>query len=343
MKITVIGAGNTGQAVATHLASMDADIMLYTRSADKAKYGKDTMIEISGLVEGKFNVPTTTDISEAIKNAKYIFVMTRANAHKDVAENLKGKLSQGQTILIFNGNWAAMEFKKILNEEIKEKEIVIAETAAQLYTAQSPKFGKVNTRMKNQVQISAVDPSQTEDIIEGLKKYFPTQFGNGHNILLTSLSNTNPIIHGPITIFNIVRVENGENFKFYGNGLSHKIVNYILKLDKERMEIAEKLNADTIDILTGINSFWDIKYDNLFDALNKNEGYLKVNGPSTFNHRYITEDIPFGIVPVTKLGKMLEVETPYSSAFVDIAEKVLEEDFSNMGPDFSKDDFKNFI
>ena len=49
-----------------------------------------------------------------------------------MAELLKGKLQEGQRIVIITGNWGAYEFYSVLRDEVREKHIIIGETSGNL-------------------------------------------------------------------------------------------------------------------------------------------------------------------------------------------------------------------
>ena len=42
--------------------------------------------------------------------------------------------------------------------------------------------------------------------------------------------------------------------------------------------------------------------ENLFEAIQNQEGYYGIKAPSTLNHRYIFEDVPMSLVPIAAMG-----------------------------------------
>jgi len=56
-----------------------------------------------------------------------------------------------------------------------------------------------------------------------------------------------------------------------------------------------------------------------------------VKGPSNVNDRYLTEDIPYSLVPISCLGKRLNVPTPIIDALINIGCIVCKEDFWKSG------------
>lgn len=338
MKFAIIGAGNTGHAISAYLASKNAEVTLYTRDPAKAKLICAKGITSEGGVNGTFPVKATADLADAVNDVEYIIIMTRANAHREIAVNLKPLISSGQTVIVFNSNWGALEFVQVLKEDVTCRNLTIAETSAQLFIANSPEPGVVRMNVKAEVGIAASDISKTAGLVETLSGFFP-QFKVARSIIETTMATTNPVIHVPITIFNACRVENAQPFLFYTEGVSHKAIDLILKIDQERIAVAKALGFKIDDVLTGINSFWPIKYDNLFDALTKNESYQKTVGPKSLDHRFITEDVPFGIAPISRVGKLYKIPTPYTDALLNYLEHVLPRAFVECKLSFSKEDF----
>ena len=49
--------------------------------------------------------------------------------------------------------------------------------------------------------------------------------------------------------------------------------------------------------------------------------------PASLNHRYLTEDVPTGLVPLVALGDLTDVPMPISQAIVRVASTLLGRDF----------------
>ena len=48
--------------------------------------------------------------------------------------------------------------------------------------------------------------------------------------------------------------------------------------------------------------------------------------PPNFKHRFLTEDIPFGMVPMERMGKYVNVPTPTITAIIELANILAEQD-----------------
>lgn len=351
MEIVIIGAGNAGKATAAYLLSMrqpsfndktddmhdsSYKVRLITGDAKKAAETEKNGLTASGRITGNFRPmieysPYGTGDIRASK-ADVIIVQTVAGAHRDVAERLKGHLGKNQLIIIFNGNWGAAEFESVLGAEAREKNTLICETAAQLFLCSSPDINSVNiTGIKESVGFAVSDMKRMREAYERAVRLFPG-LKTAENIIDTSANSSNPVIHGPIAAFNITRLENGEDYTLFGTALPEKLIRYIEKADLERCAVIEALGTKATGVLEILNSFWPVKRESLRDALKENEAYRDIKGPKTLLHRYIEEDIPYGLVPLSVLGKKLGVPTPYTDSVITGLSLYLGRDFMKEGP-----------
>ena len=50
-------------------------------------------------------------------------------------------------------------------------------------------------------------------------------------------------------------------------------------------------------------------------------------GPTQIDTRYLSEDVPYGLVFLLALGRVANVEMPYTQAMISMAELIIGEDF----------------
>lgn len=326
--VTILGCGRTAQAMCAYLAEKNVPVTIWGKNTETIEAISKNGISVTGCREGNYRPITTTNLAEAVESSELLIVMTTSNGHLPIAKALKGLLKSKQCILIFNGNWGAYEFFTELEKEIKQKEIILAETGSMIFLADYVDDTVHIKSIKNEISVASIPKESISDFIGECKDLFP-QFVPERNIASTSINNSNPVIHVPISLFNISRIENGEDYTFYGKAASRSIIDYIVQIDKERCNVAKRIGANPKTCLEIINSFWPQKYDNLFDALKNNSSYQTGKGPRTLDHRYICEDIPYGIAPIAALGRQYDIETPYIDALLTIAEGLFPKHTSN--------------
>ncbi len=343
MKFSVIGAGRTGQAMAAMISAKGHEVSLYDRNQARVKTIREAGIRVTGILELKERVAVGSDLIDCIRGAEFILVMTTAQGHRPVAEGFRNRLERGQTILVFNGNWGVVEFKTVLGEELKDKGVTLAETGAMLFLSTFDDEGVVRLGgIKEKITIAGIPKEKTMTLIRRLKPVFP-QLKPVENPLITSLNNSNPILHVPIALLNAARIDAGEDFLFYAQGASPHAVDLIEIIDKERVDVARAMGVRAMGVVEIINSFWPLKHEKLFEAIHMNDSYRRSRGPGSLDHRYFTEDIPYGLVPLARLGRIHQVATPGIDGLIAALSLLLKRDFMKEGPDFSRFKVSDFI
>ncbi|KKK94378.1 hypothetical protein LCGC14_2683470, partial [marine sediment metagenome] len=113
------------------------------------------------------------------------------------------------------------------------------------------------------------------------------------------------------------------------------VVRLIEKIDRERMAIGQKLGLKQNTLEEEIRMVnWNPNGEDyvlpLYDAIHTH--FLEVcEGPFTLEARHLTEDIPYGLVTFSSLGKMLGVPTPVVDSVITLVEGLLNRDFRSMG------------
>lgn len=320
MKIAILGAGNTGQIMAFDLARKGAEVRLYTGSAEKAAHIRLHGIVAEGSLSGSARpAVATTDMGEAVRGAEVVFVMSTAGGHRPLAEKFGSVAEKGQTVIVFNGNWGALEFCEVLGVAPGDAAagLLIGETGTQLYIGSASGPGVVFVKqVKKAVSLAMAAPERTAETVARLAGFFP-QFTAAANIVSTSLSSANAIVHTPVCLFNLSRIEMRQDFLFYAEGASPSTVAYVERIDEERMAVLRALGLPFRSMLEIINSFWPDKKESLYAAIRENPSYGTVTGPKSLEHRFFSEDIPYGVVPLVHLGRVLGVETPYLEAMLE--------------------------
>ena len=142
MRITVVGAGHGGQALAGYLTTMVDDVVLYNRTESVVEtLNERGNIEIQGCVSVLVhNVKFTSDIEYAIKDSEVIMVCIPSNNHEEIARKMAPFLTKGQVVVLNPGRtMGAFLFSQIVNAY--EKGVIVAETDTFLLTARKVEDG----------------------------------------------------------------------------------------------------------------------------------------------------------------------------------------------------------
>jgi len=325
-KITVIGAGNGGKALAGHLALMGAKVTLFNRTwkhIDAIKErGGISVVSDNREVQGFGQlVNITSNLEEAIKASSLIMVVVPAFAHKDVATKMAPFLQDEQIVVLNPGRtFGAIEFRQVLNKNGCQAKIILAESQTFIYASRSdgPSQARIH-RIKDGVPLAALPSYNTQYVLEALRPYYP-QFINGRTVLHTSLNNIGAIFHPAIMIHNAGRIEaTGGEFQFYLDGVTPTVAKIMEEIDRERVSVAENLGVDVYTAREWLKFAYDADGANLYEAIHNQQGYRGIKAPATINHRYINEDIPMSLVPIASLGNHLGINVQAMESVIRLA------------------------
>lgn len=325
LKVSVLGAGNGGQALSAHLAMKGIEVNLFEHPNFKnnvEEISKKGGIELSGRLRGFGKISlATTDIKKAIEGTSVIMIVAPSFAQKTFIEMAVPYLVDSQIIMLIPGNFGSFEIKKILKKN--GKNLTIVETNTLPYACRKIKEGKVNIwGVKTHVSIASLPAANIEKVAKILNEFFIMPLTPLNNSLEISFSNPNMIVHCPTMILNAGRIEstNGD-FRFYCDGMTKSVCRIMEKMDEERMAIGKKLNLDLISTYDWLKETYNLKGKDLHALLSTNPAYAQhgADAPKFLNHRYLTEDVPHLLVPVVSFGRLLGIQTPITDCIINLA------------------------
>ncbi len=334
MKITVLGAGAGGTAVAFDCASHGHEVRLFDFPDfpdNVAKIAAQGGINAEGDISGFGDIAYSGhDIDAALEGAELIYVVGPAYSTESFGEAVAGKLSPGQTVIVTPGSCGgALAFKRAARLAVDDDSIRVAETSTLHYAVRLTEPGHIRVFLKLKAGnlLAALPKQHTGAILDLVSDVYPSM-EPAESVLQTSLQNANPIIHPAVTLCNAARIEmTGGDFLFYEEGVSDSVGRLIEALDKERIAIGEKLGITVLsDPEMGMRQGYMLE-NNYGSGYRKAPGFLGIGAQPQLDHRYLNEDVGYGLVFMSKLGKQLGVETPGMDAVINVATIVMARDY----------------
>lgn len=334
MIISVIGAGNGGQAIAGFMATIGHDVILFDISKEKVSQLQALGgIELLGRLRGIGKVSYfTSDWSTAVKDAEIIMITTTANAHESVAKSIAPYVNDGQIIILNPGRTCgALIFKQALESVGCKKRLYIAEAQTLVYACRLVENGRVNIiGIKDEVLLSAMPARDTDYVLSKITPIYPC-FKKAPNVLRTSLENIGAMFHPCVLLFNAATIERNEEFWFYRD-MTKQIATFIEKFDLERLAVGHAYGIKLLSVNEWIKfAYNDTPGDTLCERMRNNPAYHDIKSPSTIFTRQLLEDIPTGVLPICELGKAAGIRTPLMDSMVNICEALLNIDMKTNG------------
>ena len=335
MKVLIIGAGNGGLSFGVKLLEKGIEVNLYDKLTSVIKPIIENNSEIT-LHEGekrvikKFGV-ITNDLKEGMNGVDFIFVVTPAFAHSMVMDKISEHITNNQVIVLHPGRTGgALEAQNVLKRNGK-KDIVVAEAETLLFACR--KKDDLNIEIygtKNSVGVSTIPFNKVDDVVNSLNEMLP-YFDSRDTVWETSLNNIGSIFHPIPFIFNLNKIENNNPFKFYLEGITPKISKIMEQVDNERIQVGKRFTNNIQTTVEWLNQKYSMSEKKLYDAIQKNKSYYNIYTPMEVNSRYVFEDIPTGLVPISQLGKLVNVSTPTIDSILIIANLLYNHDFISNG------------
>lgn len=332
MHILIIGAGNSGLAMAAHLASNGHNINIWNRSKQNIqKLLLTKTIFCSGILNGPVTVDLVTDnMKEALHNIELILVTTPANSHTDIAQLLAANLDKDIPIILNPGRtFGALNFYLTFRKYNHIFIPKIAETQTIVYTCRKTAEDSVIIySLKRNVKIASLFLKDKKVIMhcfpENLKKYFfPV-----NSFIETSLGNVGMILHCAPFILNAGWTEcPTTEYKYYYEGITPTVGKLIEKLDNCRVSVAKELGYRVPSTLEWMKEEYMVEGHTLYECIKNNSSYKEIDAPQSLHHRYIFEDVPYGLAPLEKIGIELKVDMKPVTLIIEMANLLMETDF----------------
>lgn len=123
------------------------------------------------------------------------------------------------------------------------------------------------------------------------------------------------------------------NFGFYRDGTRAAVSRVIEAIDQERVVLAEALEIPAVAYpeLFHQLGFTPTVAPTVLEAIQNSELIHPIQSPPTLDHRYLHEDVAWGLVPWLHLAAVVGSPTPVISALVNLAGVMNDVDYTNAG------------
>jgi len=332
-QVVIIGGGNGALAFAAYFARRGHTARLWEfpefRSSLTQVYEKQS-IDVTGVLEGKAEVRCCKTLDEAMDEATIIMAVLPAFAHARLAREMAPFFRKDMILILNPGRTGgALEVAAILRE--RGICIPVAETQSLLFACRRRGERGIHIGgIKSFLRVGVFPANRTEEVMSRIVNLLPP-FRAVPDVLTTSFGNIGAMFHPASAMLNIGLLESGRTYDYYRETMTPGVVAVIEKADAERMSLARAAEAEVFSAQTWIHESYDRTMDSLYSMLQANPAYRGVAGPSGFRIRYITEDVPTGLVPLEAFGRMYGIATPTISSLISLAQVLTETDYRASG------------
>ncbi len=250
--------------------------------------------------------------------------------HKAVIDAVAPFASSGQTFIVSAQLSLSASYLSLkLKERGVAAPVVAWATTALMSRSSGPRsiaIGGIRSRLE-----AAVLPANAAgSAVSICRTLFGDRFGEVGDITAIALSNLNPPIHLASALCNFTRIEKAEYWANY-DGITPSVARMIEALDAERLAVAEAygVTVRTVHEHYHLTFGFEPGMSLAQMAAAVHEKRKGPPGPVSTDTRFVTEDVPFGIVPVIALAEKRGVAVPLHRAGLTVVNALYGRRFEN--------------
>lgn len=335
----ILGAGPGGQSLAALLKKNGHEVRLWDRfSTALEPLQEEKTVHLRGAVDCDAPLDLiSNDLNDTLAGATLVFVVVPAHAHADIATLLAPLTTPNQLFILCPGRTAgALDFQRRLRLDGCDSLPMIAETQSLWCACRSRQPGLVEVLSVKRANTIAFLPPDGSNSARGELVRILRSVEFAPSILHTGLENIGAMLHPMPVLLNAGWIETRNTPFPHYHSITGTIAHFLEELDRERITVARAFGVRVRTVSEWHEDVYECRGDNILETLRLNSGYASIDAPSTLRHRYIYEDVPTGLVPISELGRVAGVGTPYIDLTIDLASALLGEDFRKNGRNLSR-------
>lgn len=328
MRVAIIGFGGIGRGYAAYLTSQGHEPVIWSPSgAALVDFEGGTRLTTTGKLETAVPLRIARDCAEAVAGAEAVIVTVQANGFRTVLDAMAPHLTAGQTVIISaHCSFAGLYLHRLLRE--RGVDIPIAAWATTALTARkSGQHGVHISGIRAKLDVATLPIRHADAGLAVCRALFGDRFEQRDDVLAIMLSNLNPPAHVANMLGNLTRAERGEDWPNYGS-ITEGVGRIVDAMDVERLALAKAFGLSVRSVQDHyVHSFGVTPgpVSEMAAAVYRNRPELL--GPKTLDTRFITEDVPFGLVPLEALGQVTGVALPLHQAGIALFDAICARNF----------------
>lgn len=285
----------------------------------------------SGALDGAAEVALLDDPG-ALADWPVLLAAIPADAYLDVLGPIARTLSSGQTV-ICSGALSLLPLWLADRAAAVGAAPAIVAWGTTLGTGRilpdrSLKVGTLRARLAQ----AAMPAARAEALLGLTTALFGERFTAADSLLQISLSNINPVAHAGQVIANLSRIDRAEAWQLFAN-FTASGARIAEAIDAERVAIAAAFGVHVHSLAEHYRLSYHVAGESVAAIAAAIEAAGRgPRGPAALRHRYLDEDMPFGLAVYETLGSIAAVPTPATSAAITLLSVAAGRDFRRLNP-----------
>lgn len=314
MKICVIGAGPGALTTSALLSQAGHQVHMWNRTSQNLRQVVDSTVELFGALEvGPVAVQVEEDLGAGVSDADLIIVVVPASGHREIARAVADVAHPGVPLVVIPGRTGgALEVRSVLGEGTA---VVEAQTLP--FGCRIAEQGRVRLfATKARIPLAGLGVGEYRETIDEALAFLPGEHPWEPTTLVTSLANVGAVIHPAFML---------------SDGTIGDFARLAEELDAERCALAQAYEVEHFTLLQWLGDMYAAPQTRLEEALEFHPIWGRFPKPATMDHRYLTEDLPTGLVPMIDMADVVGLEMRASRDAVEQGSRLLGRDFFATG------------
>ncbi len=337
----MLGAGNGGCAAAADLGSRGYDVRLFNRSRDRltpiAERGGLQKIGATGEAFVSVSV-VTADLSEAVVGADLVLLAVPISSYPFYARELAGLIDSRQPLFLNPGHMGGGLFMAHEIHRLSGRtDVRTCEVSTLTYACRMTGPAAVNIISTTTDLPFAAFPGRSQSELYDALVPAVSRAHAGGKCSRDRISRHQCRRAPAQIICNAGWLEHTKgDYLFYYEGTTPSVGRVIDAVDAERVAVAGAVGIATepfADIFCrlGYTTAAAASTGGAYAAMQDSAPNRWIKAPPTLDHRYINEDVAWGLVPWSELGRQHGVPTPTMDALIALAGALNSRDYRAEG------------
>jgi opine dehydrogenase len=325
--VAVIGAGNVGCALAAELGLRGVGVRLFNCSPGRLAAIRDAGgITVTGEIEGFAPLSLVTGSLEQAVDGAAVVAVTVPTASLPAYAAALARATAGEQLIWLNpghSGGALYLAAELARAGRGARTICQLTTASHISRLTGP--ATVRVFLRSRASLAALPASHLQECHQRLDALLPGQFGRAESVLEADLANLNAILHPPAMVCNAGWIEaTAGKFGFYAEGSGPAVARVMDAVDHERLALARALGVRAVPFAElfhqlGFTTGQGLHGGGAYHAIQRSELIRPIQSPPQLDHRYLHEDVGWGLVPWMHLAAAAGSPAPTISALTHLA------------------------
>ena len=331
-RVAVLGGGNAGRAIAADMTLKGLKVNLFELPqfadgfAALREWGEITLVGVAREGVAHLNM-ATHDIAAAVDGVDLILIAVPSFGVAPMVEHCAAYLREGDTVVFTPGAFACVVARNVLRSRGITVDVTLGEMCTLPYASRITGPAEVKVFI-NAIRLptAALPADRSPQVVAAMQELYPV-VQPAANVLDTALLNINPCIHPGPSILNTGRIEHADDFYLYAEGMTPGTRRVMVAIDQERQRVREAWSLPAphygLDPTPGVYEV----FEHFFGLGGIDQAGVRLQGPLDMEDRYVTEDVPYGLVFYASMGDIVGVETPVCDAIIGLASVINQDDY----------------